>query len=93
MTISEDTERWLKKITQRYRKLFENLPLFNGLQEPMAKFLDLMAKHPKVFCFESLFNEMFTHFDMPQYRAALALMEKVGKDDNELRRMIAVLAK
>lgn len=94
MEIPEETDQWLRKLGERYRKLLEVqetenvdfLEYFFGLLEQINEF------YKRVFPFQEMFYDFLQNDSRREYRAALKLLEELDQENREDGRIIEKLS-
>lgn len=92
--IPEETDQWLRKLGERYRKLLEVqetenvdfLEYFFGLLEQINEF------YKRVFPFQEMFYDFLQNDSRREYRAALKLLEELDQENREDGRIIEKLS-
>ena len=94
MEIPEETDQWLRKLGERYRKLLEVqetenvdfLEYFFGLLEQINEF------YKRVFPFQEMFYDFLQNDSRREYQAALKLLEELDQENREDGRIIEKLS-
>lgn len=93
VVLSEKMDEWLRKLSQRHKKIAEEL---EGEKQDQERFLqDLIGIlgqiddfYKRVFCFQSMFYEFLQNSSDRRYIAVVRLLEKLAEENKEAGKII-----
>lgn len=93
VVLSEKMDEWLRKLSQRHKKILEELEGEKPDQERFLQDLIGILKqiddfYKRVFCFQSMFYEFLQNSLDRRYIAAVRLLEKLAEENKEAGKII-----
>lgn len=93
VVFSEKMDEWLRKLSQRYKKIVEELEVEKQDQERFLRdLIELLDQiddfYKRIFCFQNMFYEFLQNSSDKRYIAAVRLLEKLAEENKEAGKII-----
>lgn len=93
VVLSEKMDKWLQKLSQRHKKIVEELEEEKQDQERFLRdFIGILEQidsfYKRVFCFQSMFYEFLQNSVDRRYIAAVRLLEELAEENKEAGKII-----
>lgn len=93
VVLSEKMDKWLQKLSQRHKKIVEELEEEKQDQERFLwDFIGILEQidsfYKRVFCFQSMFYEFLQNSVDRRYIAAVRLLEELAEENKEAGKII-----
>ena len=89
--LNEDISDWLKSKNQEFKEICSE-PLSGSVNEWQKRLVSLLARHPKVYCFEDMFYEFIGNFNDNRFKAAVVLLDKTSENEEDYKHLLAAFA-
>lgn len=93
VVLSEKMDEWLRKLSQRHKKMEEELKVTEQDQERFLQdLIEILGQiddfYKRIFCFQSMFYEFLQNSSDRRYIAAVRLLEQLAEENKKAGKII-----